>query len=95
MNAMKKLASSAAIVGALGAAALGIGSGAANAAPPSSAGAGVAWAQDRGWGHDHDDWRGDDRGGRGYAPDYGYGPGYYAPPSPCVTGPFGFVHVCA
>jgi hypothetical protein len=95
MIAMKKFASSAVIVGALGAVALGIGSGVANAAPPSPAGTGVAWAQDRGRGHDHGDWRGDDRRGWVHAPDYGYGPGYYAPPPPCVTGPFGFVHVCA
>jgi hypothetical protein len=89
MSHLKSIAVAAAVAGSLGLAALGIGSGVANAAPSPT-----GWAQDRGWGHGRD-W------GRGP----GWGPAYYAPPPPpvygygypppCVTGPLGLVHVCA
>jgi hypothetical protein len=106
---LKTIAAGTAIAGSLGLAALGIGSGVANAAPSpvlSSAG----FAQDRGWGGDHGPggpWRpggwdgGGDRGwggGPGWAPpppDYGYGYGYggYGGGG-CVTGPLGLLHFC-
>jgi hypothetical protein len=91
---LKTIAGGIAVAGTLGLAALGIGSGVANAAPSQTAPE-TTWAQD-GWGHGHGgghggDWRGDDgdwRGPRWGPPNYGYGP-------PCVTGPYGFVRVCA
>ncbi|WP_149369898.1 hypothetical protein [Mycolicibacterium sp. P9-64] len=101
MNHLKSIAAGIVIAGSLGLAALGIGSGVANAAPSpvlSSAG----WAQDRGWGHGPGGpWRpgGWERGGwrgPGWAPpppDYGYGYGYGGPP--CVTGPLGLLHICS
>jgi hypothetical protein len=55
------------VAGAIGVAALGIGTATANAAPPSPA-TQVEFAQ---WGH-------------------GWGP-----PPPCLSGPLGFVSVCA
>jgi hypothetical protein len=97
MKSLKNIAAGAAIAGALGFAAIGVGAGVASAAPPVTGG---QWAQDRGWDHGHGgpDWRG---GGYGYGdggPGYGYGgPGYgyggYGPP--CVSGPLGFLQVCA
>lgn len=94
MKNLKTIAAGSVIAGTLGLAALGIGSGVANAAPPSPTG---QWAQDRGWGYGHDHW-----GGPGYGPVwapppppyYGYG-GYGGYGAPCATGPLGFVHVCA
>ena len=93
---VKNIAGGIVIAGSLGLAALGLGAGVASAAPSVSAPE-TTWAQDPGWGHGHG-WHGDDGGWRGgprWAPPpppyYGYG-GYGAP---CVTGPLGFVHVCA
>ena len=91
---LKKIAAGTVIAGSLGLAALGIGSGVANAAP-SPVVNGAGWAQDRGWGHgprpggwDRGGWR-----GPGWAPpDYGYGYGYGGPP--CVSGPLGLLHFC-
>ncbi len=85
------------IAGAAGVAALGIGTAAANAAPPAPV-TQVAFAE---WGHG---W-GPRPGPWGPPPpppppawgynNYDYG-GYYAPPPPpCVSGPLGFVSVCA
>jgi hypothetical protein len=95
---LKKIAAGTVIAGSLGLAALGIGSGVANAAP-SPVVNGAGWAQDRGWGYGPGGpWRpgGWDRGGwRGprWAPrDYGYGYGYGGPP--CVSGPLGLLHFC-
>ncbi|MDT5103051.1 MAG: hypothetical protein QOI25_564 [Mycobacterium sp.] len=102
MNHLKTIAAGTAIAGSLGLAALGIGSGVANAAP-SPVVNGSGWAQDRGWDHGPGGpWRpggwdgGGDRGwgGPGWAPpppDYGYG-GYGGPP--CVSGPLGFLQFC-
>jgi hypothetical protein len=86
MKNLKTVAAGAAIAGALGVAALGVGSGVANADP--------------GWGHGHGrwdpGWGAPAWGPPPPAPYYGYGGygGYDAPP-PCITGPLGFVHVCA
>ncbi|MDT5324388.1 MAG: hypothetical protein QOF25_1540 [Mycobacterium sp.] len=105
MNHLKTIAAGTAIAGSLGLAALGIGSGVANAAP-SPVVNGSGWAQDRGWDHGPGGpWRpggwdgGGDRGwgGPGWAPpppDYGYGGygGYGGPP--CVSGPLGFLQFC-
>src|SRR5258705_12507138 len=52
---VKKIAAGAAMVGALGFTAVGLGAGTANAAPPAPVVTGVLWQQDRGhggdWGH--------------------------------------------
>lgn len=88
---LKKILAGAAISGALGFTAVGLGAGVANAEPSSPVVAGIQFKQDRGhgWGHDdHRDW-----GGRrdygGYGGNYGYGPGWG-----CITGPFGHVSWC-
>ena len=87
---LKKIAAGAAMVGALGFTAVGLGAGIASAAPPAPVVAGTLWQQDRGhgddWGRHGDgrDWG--DRGGWGYGGNWGYGPGWG-----CVTGPFGYV----
>ncbi len=95
MRHVKIAAAGFAVAGALGLATLGIGS--ANAAPPMP---GTQWAQDHGGhGPGHGDWGGPWRGPRWAPPPpppppyYGYG-GYYVPP-PCITGPLGYVHICA
>ena len=99
MMHLKTIAAGAAIAGSLGFAAMGIGTGVANAAP-SPVGSGMQWAQDRGWGHDGRGW--DDRG-RGWN---GGGPRWAPPPPPpyygyggyggggCVSGPLGLLHFC-
>ena len=100
---LKTIAAGTVIAGSLGLAALGVGSGVANAAP-SPVVNGAGWAQDRGWGHGPGGpWRpGGWDGGRGWGgpgwappppPDYGYGYGGYGGP-PCVTGPLGLLHFC-
>jgi hypothetical protein len=106
MTHLKTIAAGTVIAGSLGLAALGIGSGVANAAPSpvlSSAG----FAQDRGWGGHGPGgpwrpggWDGgggrDWGGGPGWAPpppDYGYGYGGYGGGG-CVTGPLGLLHFC-
>ena len=91
---LKKIAAGAAMVGALGFSAVGLGAGIASAAPPPAV-AGILWQQDRGHGGDagywgHGDGRGwGDRGGWGYGGNWGYGPGWG-----CITGPFGHVTRC-
>ena len=102
---LKTIAAGTAIAGSLGLAALGIGSGVANAAP-SPVVNGAGWAQDRGWDHGPGGpWRpggwdgGGGWGGPGWAPpppDYGYGYGDYGGYGgpPCVTGPLGLLHFC-
>ena len=96
---VKKIAAGAALAGALGFTAVGLGAGIANAGPPAPVVAGIPWQQDGGhggyWGHgDGGDWgdggRGDNRGNWGYGGNWGYAPSW----NPCVTGPFGFVTVC-
>jgi|GEM_PF-1431080 hypothetical protein len=103
MKSLKTIAAGAAIAGALGFAAIGVSEGVASAAPPVPGG---HFAQDPGWGHGHGPgWRGPGWGGPGYwappppPPPYyggyaGYG-GYGPPPPPCLSGPLGFVQVCA
>jgi hypothetical protein len=92
---LKKIAAGAAMVGALGFSAVGLGAGIASAAPPAPVVAGTLWPQDRGhgddWGHwGHGDGRGwGDRGDWGYGGNWGYGPGWG-----CVTGPFGHITWC-
>ena len=84
MKSLKTIAAGGLLAGALGMAALGVGSGVANADP--------------GWGHGHGhDWG---RGGPGWGappPPYygygGYGGGGYD--QPCLTGPLGLLHLCA
>ena len=86
---LKKIAAGAAMVGALGFTAVGLGAGIASAAPSAPTVAGWQLNGHGGhWGHgDRDDWgdrRGwDNRGGWGYGPSWG-----------CVTGPFGHVTWC-
>ena len=92
MIAFKSLAAGAAIAGTLGLAALGIGTGVANAAPPNNS-SGYSLDRDHGYGPRHDDnWN---RGQNWGPPNYGYG-GYnnYGRPRGCVTGPFGFLQFC-
>jgi hypothetical protein len=63
---LTKIAAGAAMVGALGFSAVGLGAGIASAAPPAPVVAGILWQQDRGHGGDwgHGDGRGwGDRGG--------------------------------
>ena len=88
---VKKIAAGAALAGALGFSAVGLGAGIASAAPPAPAVAG--WQLDGHgghWGHGGDggDWG--DRGGWDNGGNWGYAPSW----NPCVTGPFGFVTVC-
>jgi hypothetical protein len=97
MRHVKIAAAGFAVAGALGLATLGIGSTVANAAPPMP---GSEWAQDHGGhgpgGHGHwgDPWRPGPRWEPPPPPpSYGYG-GYYLPP-PCITGPLGYVQICA
>jgi hypothetical protein len=90
---LKRIAAGAAMAGALGFTALGLGAGVANAAPAAPVVAGILWPQDRGhggdyWGHDDNrDWGG--RGDWGYGGNYGYAPGWG-----CITGPFGHLTWC-
>jgi hypothetical protein len=107
MNSMKRVAASAAIAGALGVCALGIGDAVANAAPP---GPGATWAQQP------PPWiPGPGPGGPGGP--WGGGPGWGGPPPPppapigyggyggyggwddgwrppCLSGPLGFLQLC-
>jgi hypothetical protein len=89
MKDLKIIATGTAIAGALGLAALGVGTGVANAAPPALQ---TQWVQH--WGPGPGPW------GPGWAPPppppapyYGYGD-YDAGP-PCLTGPLGLLHLCA
>lgn len=83
---VKRFAAGAAMVGALGFGAIGLGAGTASAAPSDPVIAG--WAQDHGgrWGHD-DDGGWDHRGWDNR--DWNNGPGWG-----CVTGPFGHITWC-
>jgi hypothetical protein len=90
MSRIKNIAKFAFVSAGLGLAALGVGTGVANAAPLDS-GAGVpAWYHHwdgPGWG-----------GGPGWGPPPPPPPvwgGGWAPPPPCISGPLGFVNVCA
>jgi hypothetical protein len=102
MMKFTKIAAGTAIAGSLGLAALGIGTGVANAAP-SPAGSGIQWAQDADWGHGGHGWGGGGWNGGGWngggwappPPAYGYG-GYggYDGGGGCITGPLGLLHFC-
>ena len=93
---LTKIMAGAAISGALGFTALGLGAGVAYAEPPSSVVAGIPFQQDRGhgghggdWGHGDRGYR-DDHGDRGYyGGNWGYGPSWG-----CIVGPFGHVTWC-
>lgn len=90
---LKAIAARTAIAGVLGIAALGIGSGVANAAPPSPVGPDSSWAQDPGWGHGHGGGHGWNNGpGWGPPPPPAYDYGGYGHGGGCVTGPLGFLH---
>lgn len=94
MTDIKQLARRAGMIGAVGSLGivLGLGAGAANAAPPSPGGSGMQFAQDPPWVNDrHDDrgWRGHDNGWR----DDGRRSGLHIN-LPCVTGPYGVVTWC-
>ena len=98
MKLMKILAE-AAIAGALGFTAFGLGAGVANATPPSPVASGTPWAQDEGHGHGHgwcEDggcWGGDggDRGNWGGGGWGGGGNwGGWNGPIGCVSGPVGW-----
>ena len=97
---LKRIAAGAALAGVLGFTAVGLGEGVANAAPPAPTVAG--WQLDGHgghWGHGGDggDWGGGDWGGGGWNGGGWNGGGWNGGwgGGPCVTGPFGFVHVCA
>jgi hypothetical protein len=88
MRNLRTIASGIAIAGALGAAALGIGIGTADAAPPATA-----------THSEFADWHGPRWGGPGPwvpppppPPAWGYNYGGYAPP--CIRGPLGFLQFC-
>ncbi len=105
---LKGIATAAAITGALGLGALGVGTGVANAAPTP----GTGWAQYGGWGggpgwHGHGGgwgggpgWGGGGPGWGGGGPGWGGagwggGPGWGVPPiGGCISGPLGFVSLC-
>jgi hypothetical protein len=102
MMNVSKIAAGTAIAGALGLAALGVGTGAANAAP-SPVGSGIQWAQDSGWGHGGPGWNGGGGGwngggggwnGGGGGRDGGYGGDYDNGGGGCITGPLGLLHFC-
>jgi hypothetical protein len=92
----KTIAAGATIAGSLGLAALGLGSGLANAAPTPLA-TQVSFSQWGGGGYyphgGRHDWGGPGWGAPPAA--YGYGGYGYGVPPPCVSGPLGLVHVCA
>ncbi|MUL49301.1 hypothetical protein FZI85_10450 [Mycobacterium sp. CBMA293] len=96
MSRIKNIAKLAVVSAGLGLAALGLGTGVANASPITS-GAGIpAW---------HHDWDGPGWGGGpgwdggpgwgGPPPPPAWGGGWAPPPPPCISGPLGFVSVCA
>ena len=92
-NKLKNIAAGLGVVVTLTLAALGMGAATANAAPSSPAEQ-AGFAQNRHWGPGYGPrpWGPRGYGHRGYG--YGgYGYGDYGPP--CVSGPLGFVHVCA
>ncbi|WP_418003724.1 hypothetical protein ACNO8X_00715 [Mycobacterium sp. PDNC021] len=90
MATFKKIALITALAGSIGAALLGVGAGAAGAAPSQDS---AVIPMDRG--HGHDDW---DDHGRGWGGPGWRGGGWDGPRVyvnlPCVTGPAGFVTVC-
>jgi hypothetical protein len=88
---LKRIVAGAAMAGALGITALGLGAGIANAEPQAPVVSGIAWQDHNGhWGHGGD---GGNWGNGGYWDNRGYwGPGPEW--NPCFTGPLGFVTFC-
>ena len=82
---VKSIFISAATVGALGVAALGVGSGVANAAPVTGSG----WAEHPGWG-----WGPRHHWGPPPPPPPYYGGVGWGPPQICATGPLHLVQTC-
>jgi hypothetical protein len=93
---LKRIVAGAAMAGALGFTALGLGAGIANAEPSAPVVSGIAWQDHNGhWGHGGDggNWGDGNWGNGGYWDNRGYwGPGPEW--NPCVTGPLGFVTFC-
>ncbi|WP_123028412.1 hypothetical protein [Mycolicibacterium stellerae] len=97
MKNLRNIAAGLGIAGALGFAAVGVGAGTANAAPPVQA----DFAQfGPGWGPGPwlpapppppPAWGGGYGGGYNYGGWNNYGP----PPPPCLSGPLGFIQLCA
>lgn len=98
MRNLRKIAAGLGIAGAIGFAAVGIGAGTANAAPPAQVGF-AQWGP--GWGPGPGPWRpgpppppppawGYNYGYDNYGGYNNYGP----PPPPCISGPLGFLQVC-
>lgn len=86
---VKSIVIGAAAAGALGLAALGVGSGVANAAPGPSV-VGSSWAEHPGWGWGPRHW-----GPPPPPPPYYGGVGWgYGPPQVCATGPLHLVQTC-
>ena len=93
-NKLIRFAAGMGIAGAIGVATLGIGTGTANAAPPAVQ---AGFAQfGPGWGPGPGPWI----PGPPPPPPPAYGYNYggwnnYGPPPPCISGPLGFLQVCA
>jgi hypothetical protein len=83
---LKTIAAGSLIAGGLGLAAIGVGTGVANAAPASPVISGPQWLADDEGGHGH---------GHGHGGDWGGwdGPRYWDPVQACIVagGPFGYV----
>ena len=93
MMNLRATAAAFAVAGTLGFAAVGLGSGLANAAPPLPDTPGIPWQQD---GHGHGHWHGDDWGGgddgnwNGNWGGPGWGWGGVPGPFGCISGPVGW-----
>jgi hypothetical protein len=93
---LKKIMAAAAITGAFGFTALGLGAGMANAVPTSPGTPGTTWPQDDGWwghghghGHGHGNWGGGDDWGGGWG-----GPGGWGWGGPVACGSVGWASGC-
>ena len=93
-NSLIRFTAGLGIAAAIGAATLGIGTATSNAAPATAVHTEFAeWCH--GWGHGPGPWRPGPRHWGGYGYGYGGWNGYGYGPPPCVSGPLGFVNVCA
>ena len=94
-NTLINVAAGFGVAGAIAVAALGIGTATASAAPPAGQAGFAQWGP--GWGPAPGPWRPGPPPPR--HPDWGYNYGGWnndgPPPPPCVSGPLGFVSVCA
>ena len=106
MSHIKNIAKVAIVSAGLGLATLGVGAGMANASPVTSGPGIAAWGGGGDWGHHGGGgwggggggWRGGGPGWGGGGPGWGgagWGGGWGGPPPPCISGPLGFVSVCA